>query len=544
MTRAGQHIALVSICCLIAAVILQSRSAMAGALVLAWLLALDGLLVAVACRGAERLSFTRRFESGAARSTVFCGRPTEVTLRISNTTPYILFGEARELVPHNLQVEGSTCFSFTLTPGATAALTYKVKAHRLGSMHFPGLSLRLFSPGGLWEVDRFIPVRGLLQAVPDIFGKHFLPTLRKDRNVLLRHGRHLQRRPGSGAELLSLREYREGDPPKTIAWRPSARRDRLLVKEFENEVPLRTRIVFQPGPRFFLDHGKSVTEAGALCARLARLLVEHRDLVEVLVPLPGRTLRTGEGLTRRHLLSVLGALGEAVCRMPVLPGPLTGAELAAVHKAALAHESALRKAASRLLARRLRLTTLSVSTGLVRQVVALFLASHYKLGVGAVELLERNPDLFGFFARRFAAPLGIIDPVPQQGAGPWALAQSRRWARALLETLSKLILHAKDSELFVLVADVPFMPKEEGLTLCRLLSRAAALNHRAVVLWPSLEDPRKLLGPAVRRALVEEAQLSRALRSRGIPVGRLGEERGFLLILRQLKQLQSQVAAW
>jgi len=37
----------------------------------------------------------------------------------------------------------------------------------------------------------------------------------------------------SGDELASLREYRPDDPQRNIAWKASARQDRLLVKEFE-----------------------------------------------------------------------------------------------------------------------------------------------------------------------------------------------------------------------------------------------------------------------------------------------------------------------
>src|SRR5260370_851791 len=57
-------------------------------------------------------------------------------------------------------------------------------------------------------------------------------------------------RPGSGSELLDLRDYLPGDPPKTIAWKVSARRDRLITKEFESEVPVRCTL--------FLDTAHSV----------------------------------------------------------------------------------------------------------------------------------------------------------------------------------------------------------------------------------------------------------------------------------------------
>ena len=58
-------------------------------------------------------------------------------------------------------------------------------------------------------------------------------------NSLPPPGIHRLRRPGGGSELLNLREYRPGDPPKMIAWKASARRDFLITKELENDVPVR-----------------------------------------------------------------------------------------------------------------------------------------------------------------------------------------------------------------------------------------------------------------------------------------------------------------
>jgi hypothetical protein len=44
------------------------------------------------------------------------------------------------------------------------------------------------------------------------------------------------RRRGGGTELHELREHQSGDPFKAIAWKASARRGRLMVKEVEQEV--------------------------------------------------------------------------------------------------------------------------------------------------------------------------------------------------------------------------------------------------------------------------------------------------------------------
>ena len=51
-----------------------------------------------------------------------------------------------------------------------------------------------------------------------------------------------------------------GDPPRTIAWKVSARRDRLITKEFESEVPVRCTL--------FLD--TSVVGARAVAAATRR----------------------------------------------------------------------------------------------------------------------------------------------------------------------------------------------------------------------------------------------------------------------------------
>src|SRR5208283_1587492 len=75
------------------------------------------------------------------------------------------------------------------------------------------------------------------------------PTLKRN-NLLPSPGLHRHLRPGSGSELLDLRDYLPGDPPKTIAWKVSARRDRLITKEFESEVPVRCTL--------FLDTSQSV----------------------------------------------------------------------------------------------------------------------------------------------------------------------------------------------------------------------------------------------------------------------------------------------
>src|SRR5205807_7342783 len=86
----------------------------------------------------------------------------------------------------------------------------------------------------------------------------------KRHNLLPPPGINRLLRPGTGSELLDLRDYLPGDPPKTIAWKVSARRDRLITKDFESEVPVRCTL--------FLDTSNSVRLGPPGKNALARLV--------------------------------------------------------------------------------------------------------------------------------------------------------------------------------------------------------------------------------------------------------------------------------
>ena len=536
MTRNGHSLSLLALCAIALAVILESRSAFLAGLVLASLVAVDGVLFLLLVQASRRLRFRRRIAGGGENAVLFCGKSTEVRVETENPSRYLLLGALRDLTPPQATIEDRTERTGEFTPGETVSLTYRVRGENFATLRFTGLSFRLFSPGGFWESDRFIPLPGTLRIVPDIFGKHFLPAWRKSRNVLLRHGRHHVRRPGLGAELLSLRAYQDGDPLKKIAWRASARRDRLLTKEFENEVPVRVRIVFQPAPRLWQN--RSALTAATFCARLARLVVEHRDLVEIVVPRRSHTVRTGLGLTRRHLGAVLTALGEAVSVPDPVPGPLTKEEADRSFRAALAHDPSLRRAADVLLGKRFRVRFFRHDPTVPRLLLALFLAARFDLGPGGVALLDSDPELLGFFARRMAPELGLVPSPSPETAAAWSLAESEESARRLVGVLARLSSSARDEELFVVVADLGILPPPQLETLSVELRRARAHRHRVVVFWPEVEPPSA--GPlpeGISRLARNMPQFLRRLRSLGIPAGPLDPERGFQTILSQLKHL-------
>src|SRR5436309_2864995 len=159
----------------------------------------------------------------------------------------------------------------------------------------------------------------MLPAFADIKGH--MPAAKRH-NVLPTTGRHRLRRPGSSSELLDLRDYIPGDPPKMIAWKVSARRDRLITREFESEVPIRCTL--------FLDMSNSVRLGPAgetaiaklveIVAALAQANASERDLTGVcLFDETGirETIKPGRG--SKHLLKMLGVLTRVASLLPMTP---------------------------------------------------------------------------------------------------------------------------------------------------------------------------------------------------------------------------------
>jgi uncharacterized protein (DUF58 family) len=118
--------------------------------------------------------------------------------------------------------------------GGRLMVRIHVTAERVGRHALHGLSLELEGAPGLFEVP-------LTFANP--FGVEVLPGAVRELLRSARGGRSrrtaVQGRPGALAgdsdSLRELREHRPGDPFRRIAWKASAKRGQLLVREYERE---------------------------------------------------------------------------------------------------------------------------------------------------------------------------------------------------------------------------------------------------------------------------------------------------------------------
>jgi uncharacterized protein (DUF58 family) len=179
-----------------------------------------------------------------------------VTLRFDRELgrPFLF---ARDAVPFGVDVtEGEYQAAGFLRSDETLSIQYTIRCTAAGLTRFEGVRVQLADLQGLFYHPAFVRAPAEFRVLPVLTSRRSTLASTKRVNELPPPGVHRLRRPGSGSELLDLRDYMPGDPPKTIAWKISARRDRLITKEFESEVPIRCTL--------FLDTSASV-RVPALC---------------------------------------------------------------------------------------------------------------------------------------------------------------------------------------------------------------------------------------------------------------------------------------
>ena len=171
-----------------------------------------------------------------------------LTLQGDSRVPFIAIAVP---VPFGMEhFGGSTIADGELRQDAPLELEYRVLCPLPGAARFEGLRVETTDLQGFFSHITFLRDPVVMRIMPSSLVHKSGGPIVKHHNQLPPPGIHRLHRPGSGGELLDLRDYLPGDPPKTIAWKVTARRDRLITKEFESEVPVRCTL--------FLDTSSSV----------------------------------------------------------------------------------------------------------------------------------------------------------------------------------------------------------------------------------------------------------------------------------------------
>jgi uncharacterized protein (DUF58 family) len=265
--------------------------------------------------------FERELLDGRGRvESLWTGRSFEVKVRVTLPDASLPYLRIIDRLPFNIErVAGRRDAEGRFVGETTVELHYTIRCLSTGQVRFDGVALHAADLQGFFYHYAFLSKPVLFRILPPLVDAEGKRPMLKRTNLLPSPGQHRQLRPGSGSELLDLRDYLPGDPPKTIAWKVSARRDRLITKEFENEVPVRCTLFLDisQSVRVGFEGANSLGRLVEISAAIAQATAAQRDLVGVCLfddDSIRKILRASR--SRRHVTDILHLLAEAAALAP------------------------------------------------------------------------------------------------------------------------------------------------------------------------------------------------------------------------------------
>ncbi len=196
---------------------------------------------------------------------LYLGRAAAIRFICSHSLKRTLAIEMAPSAPESFDIESSV-ESLQVKSGERAAIERRVVAKRLGSSEWPPLRTRSAGPLGLAWWPRQVACPAAVRVLPDLFRN---AGEVKGVSAL---GSSAGIDAGAGAEVLRLRDYRPGDPPRVIDWKATVRADRLISREFSQDDGLQIVIAIDAGRSSALRAG-SLDRFGHYVNIAARLAV-------------------------------------------------------------------------------------------------------------------------------------------------------------------------------------------------------------------------------------------------------------------------------
>jgi uncharacterized protein (DUF58 family) len=369
-----------------------------------------------------------------------------------------------------------------VAPGNEVEVVTTLAASACGHWVLHGASVKIGDLLGLFELRAYFPNPITVKVFPKLGSPRQGQVLRPQVGALHeRIGVHTIRRRGLAGDLREIREHAHGDAFKFIAWKATARKRRLMVRELESEIVVTHQLLLDisgtmraTGGRGKLDYGIEVVSA------LARAALEGGDRVG-LVTFDTRVfqmVKPGEG--RPHFLKCLDRLVET---KNVVDGDLTelgDGELVAAVARYMLHQEGVDARLGRAppvddpawakiaVGPRGELYDLA-SLG---QLIGVMLRNQ-KQRVPEADGKDRNPEIARL--RTFCRARGIEIPYR-------ALAEPGKRAAGLAQALAR-VTHAERSQFVLVVSDLEGVLDDPGVAL-KAISLARQRRHHLVVVAP------------------------------------------------------------
>lgn len=178
------------------------------------------------------------------------GDANDVDVEVSSVSPFALDVEMVDELPFQFQ-ERDFCRQFRLGRNGRMKVSYQIRPLMRGEYHFGHVLLFVSTPLGLLQ-RRFISgSEDMVKVYPSFLRLRNMEI--KASSTTASVGSKRIRRPGNSTEFEQIRDYVQGDDYRTINWKASARRSRLMVNAYQDE---RERQIFS-----LIDKGRLMQQS-------------------------------------------------------------------------------------------------------------------------------------------------------------------------------------------------------------------------------------------------------------------------------------------
>jgi len=207
----------------------------------------------------------------------------QVTLSLENDGDQPIVGRLRDEAPADF-LASKREFEFHLEPGERKMVEYTLTPFERGSDQFRGTFVRLDCPFGLAQSETRLPTEDPVRVYPNVLALRQFDLL-KQKGRLRDAGIRRSRMRGLGSDFESLRDYADGDDYRKIDWKATARRDRLIVRQFEVERNQAVIVCIDVGRLMLaeVDGVRKLDRALDACLMLLHAAADGGDLVGLLV---------------------------------------------------------------------------------------------------------------------------------------------------------------------------------------------------------------------------------------------------------------------
>lgn len=161
-----------------------------------------------------------------------------------------LRGQFFDGIPGSFRFSGLPS-AFSIPGDESCQFSYRAQPQIRGSHRFTDVALLVTAPLGLWNWRHSVAATGSdasVRVYPD-FAKIAQYAALATEHRLTQVGLLQRRRRGEGMEFQQLREYREGDTPRQIDWKASARQRKLIARDYQDESNQQVLLLLDCGQR-------------------------------------------------------------------------------------------------------------------------------------------------------------------------------------------------------------------------------------------------------------------------------------------------------